>query len=113
MTRGPVIATDKALHAVAAVLFGLAIIYIWWWPVENRDIVGTESSAARRPFLPRLFSRGNRSKGTPVSTLINTDRLCQNPDTIMQRLAAHKPKVMDAQNKLLESRYDLQPRLDP
>jgi hypothetical protein len=35
-----------------------------------------------------------------------------NPEAIMQRLAAHKPKVMDAQNKLLESGYDLQPRLD-
>lgn len=31
----------------------------------------------------------------------------------MQRLAADKPRGMQAQRQLLESRYNLQPRLDP
>jgi cytochrome c peroxidase len=44
---------------------------------------------------------------------LNSDRPNENPDTIMQKLAADKPRVMDAQRKLLESRYNLQPRFDP
>src|SRR5436305_4596054 len=31
----------------------------------------------------------------------------------MRRLAAEKPRVMDAQRRLLEGRYNLTPRLDP
>jgi hypothetical protein len=36
-----------------------------------------------------------------------------NPDEIMQQLSANKPKVMAAQRQLLESRYNLNPKLDP
>lgn len=35
------------------------------------------------------------------------------PYAILRRLAANKPKVMAAQQKLLDARYDLTPRLDP
>lgn len=44
---------------------------------------------------------------------LNSDRPLENPDDIVQKLTADKPRVMDAQRKLLESRYNLQPKLDP
>ena len=34
-------------------------------------------------------------------------------EEIMKRRVAAKPKVMAAQRKLLEGRYDLEPKLDP
>src|SRR2546423_4408988 len=44
---------------------------------------------------------------------LNSDRPNQSPDEIMQQLMAAKPAVMDAQRKLLEHRYNLEPKLDP
>ncbi len=44
---------------------------------------------------------------------LNADRPNQSPDEIMQQLIAAKPGVMAAQQRLLESRYNLQPKLDP
>ena len=44
---------------------------------------------------------------------LDAKRPGQSPDEIMQKDIADKPKVMDAQRKLLESRYDLNPKLDP
>jgi hypothetical protein len=43
---------------------------------------------------------------------LNSDRPNQPPDEIMQQLIAAKPGVMDAQQKLLEHRYNLQPKFD-
>jgi hypothetical protein len=37
----------------------------------------------------------------------------QSPDAIMKQLETDRPKVIDAQRKLLEGRYDLTPKLDP
>jgi cytochrome c peroxidase len=44
---------------------------------------------------------------------LNADTPGQDPDAIMQALADQKPKVMEAQKKLLQSRYNLTPKLDP
>jgi cytochrome c peroxidase len=44
---------------------------------------------------------------------LNAKRPMQTFDEIMKEDAAARPGVMDAQRKLLESRYDLTPRLDP
>jgi cytochrome c peroxidase len=44
---------------------------------------------------------------------LNADRPYENPDTVRQRLAADKARVMDIQRKLLENRYNLQARFDP
>ena len=43
---------------------------------------------------------------------VNADRINEDPDEIMKALAAAKAGVMDAQRRLLESRYNLQPQLD-
>jgi hypothetical protein len=43
---------------------------------------------------------------------LNSDTPNQNPDEIMQQLMANRPKVMQAQRELLESQYDLTPKLD-
>ena len=44
---------------------------------------------------------------------LNAKRPMQTADEIMKQDIADKPKVMEAHRKLLESRYDLKPRLDP
>jgi cytochrome c peroxidase len=44
---------------------------------------------------------------------LGADRPYQNPDEIMKQLAAGKPAVMQAQRTLLESRYNMVPKLDP
>jgi cytochrome c peroxidase len=44
---------------------------------------------------------------------LNSDHPYTNPDAVRQKLAADKAHVMDIQRKLLESRYELQPKLDP
>jgi cytochrome c peroxidase len=43
---------------------------------------------------------------------LNADRPLLNPDEVVQKESAAKPAVMAAQKKLLESRYNLQPKLD-
>ena len=43
----------------------------------------------------------------------NSDRPMADPSEIMKHEEAAKPQVMEAQRKLLESRYDLTPKLDP
>jgi cytochrome c peroxidase len=44
---------------------------------------------------------------------LNADRPMQTPDEIMQKEVAQKPKVMEQQRHLLETRYDLTPHPDP
>lgn len=44
---------------------------------------------------------------------LNSDRPNQDPHAILAQLAAAKPGVMAAQQRLLEQRYDLTPKLDP
>jgi cytochrome c peroxidase len=44
---------------------------------------------------------------------LNAKRPMQTADEITKQDMADKPKVMEAQRKLLESRYNLQPKLDP
>jgi cytochrome c peroxidase len=44
---------------------------------------------------------------------LNSDSPNQNPDDIMKQLMANRPTVMRAQRQLLESRYNLAPKLDP
>jgi cytochrome c peroxidase len=44
---------------------------------------------------------------------LNADRPNQPPEEIMKKEIANKPNVMAAQRKLLESRYILEPKLDP
>jgi cytochrome c peroxidase len=44
---------------------------------------------------------------------LNADVPHQDPAEIMAKEIANKPKVMAAQRKLLESRYNLEPKLDP
>lgn len=44
---------------------------------------------------------------------LNADRPNQSPEEIMAKEVANKPTIMDAQRKLLEGRYNLEPKLDP
>src|SRR4051812_35298385 len=44
---------------------------------------------------------------------LNADRPFMTPDEVMKKEIATKPSVMENQRKLLESRYNLTPKLDP
>jgi cytochrome c peroxidase len=44
---------------------------------------------------------------------LNAEKPNQNPAEIQKMETANKPKVMEAQRKFLETRYNLQPKLDP
>jgi hypothetical protein len=44
---------------------------------------------------------------------LNADRPAEDPDAIMNRLIAGKPAVMQAQQALLQQRFNLEPKRDP
>jgi cytochrome c peroxidase len=44
---------------------------------------------------------------------LNADRPNLNPDDVMKKELANKPAIMEAQRRLLERRYQLQPKVDP
>jgi cytochrome c peroxidase len=68
------------------------------------------------PSSPVLATQPKQGKNSGIDYYrdpVNADSPNQSPDEIMQALIAGKPRAMAAQQKLLETRYNLQPRLDP
>jgi hypothetical protein len=68
-----------------------------------------------KPSSPVLNDQPKQGKNSGFDFYrdpLNSDRPNQSPDEIMQQLMAAKPAVMDAQRKLLERRYTLEPKLD-
>jgi cytochrome c peroxidase len=68
------------------------------------------------PLTPALADQPDQGKVTGFDFYrdpLNAKKPGQTPDEIMKADIADKPKVMEQQRKLLESRYDLTPRLDP
>ena len=82
-------------------------------PTTNRT-----SSIPAGPSLPPLRFKTQPKEGK-ISGFdfardpLNADRPHQDPEEIMKKEIANKPNVMAAQRKLLESRYILEPKLDP
>ena len=72
-----------------------------------------EQAAASSSIFRTQPKQGKNSGIDYYRDPVNADRINQNPDEIMKELAAAKAGVMDAQRRLLESRYNLQPQLDP
>jgi cytochrome c peroxidase len=73
--------------------------------------------AAKAPKSSRAFqTQPDQGEGKGFDFYrdpLNAARPMQPPDEIAQKDTADKPKVTEAQRKLLESRYDLTPRTDP
>jgi cytochrome c peroxidase len=79
---------------------------------QSNIFSGTEAP----PSSPALDNQPDQGKmlGFDLSRdPLNAKRPMQPPEEIMKNDIADKPKVTAAQQKLLEQRYDLTPRLDP
>jgi len=73
---------------------------------------GQKASASSPAFQSQL--RAGKSGGFDFSRdPLGAERPQQEPGEIMKQDTANKPAVMEAQQKLLERRYYLQPKLDP
>jgi cytochrome c peroxidase len=104
-------------------------------PAPVRDAIAEAQAPPGTPAAPLPQDRGDRfdaSKAEPSSPVLDTQpergrvegfdfvrdplnakKPMQTFEEIMKADVADKPKVMAAQRKLLESRYDLTPRPDP
>jgi cytochrome c peroxidase len=80
---------------------------------DRSDIFKAPNAKPSSPVLNGQPKQGKNSGFDFYRDPLNSDRPNQSPDEIMQQLMAGKPAVMDAQRKLLESRYNLEPKLDP
>jgi cytochrome c peroxidase len=80
------------------------------------DSSGAFDASSAPPSSPVFRTQPKEGKNTGFDFYrdpLNTEHPNENPDAIMQKLAADKGKVMQAQKSLLESRYNLQARFDP
>ena len=77
------------------------------------DIFSSQNAEPLSPAFKTQPKEGKISGFDFYRDPLNSDVPNANPDEIMQQLSANKPKVMAAQRQLLESRYNLNPKLDP
>jgi hypothetical protein len=80
---------------------------------DRSDIFNATSAPPSSPVLKDQPKQGKISGFDFYRDPLNSDRTNQSPDEIMQQLMAANPAVMEAQRRLLERRYSLQPKLDP
>ncbi len=81
---------------------------------HDRSAVFTGSNApASSPALKEQPEQGEIRGFDFARDPLNAKRPMQTAEEIMKEDIAAKPKVMEAQRKLLESRYNLTPKLDP
>lgn len=77
------------------------------------DIFNVHKADPSSPVFQSQPKQGKVSGFDFYRDPLNADKPYQDPLGIMRRESANKPNVMRAQQKLLEERYDLVPRLDP
>jgi hypothetical protein len=77
------------------------------------DIFSAQHADSSSPAFKMQPKEGKNSGFDFYRDPLNSDTPMQDPDEIMRRLAANKPKIMEAQRALLASRYDLTPKVDP
>ena len=80
---------------------------------DNSDVFTGAKALAVSPAFETQPKQGKASGFDLARDPVNADRPNQPPQEIMQKEIANKPNVMAAQRKLLESRYNLEPKLDP
>jgi cytochrome c peroxidase len=80
---------------------------------DRSDIFNGDRAAPLSPVLKGQPKEGKISGFDFYRDPLNADHPNQRPEEIMQKEIAGKPNVMAAQRQLLESRYHLEPKLDP
>jgi cytochrome c peroxidase len=88
-------------------------------PEQNKNGHDTSNVFDARnaePVSPVLGTQPNTGKITGFDFYrdpLNADKPNLNPEEVMKKETANKPAVMEAQKRLLERRYQLEPKLDP
>ena len=77
------------------------------------DVFGASRAQPVSPVLSGQPDKGQITGFDFYRDPLNAKRPMQSPDEIARADIADKPKIMAAQKRLLESRYDLTPRSDP
>jgi len=80
---------------------------------DQSDIFDPSRAEPASPVFKTQPKEGKVSGFDFARDPLNADRPNQRPEEIMQKEIANKPNVMGAQRKLLETRYILDPKLDP
>jgi cytochrome c peroxidase len=84
--------------------------------LNEHDKAAIYSPDKAPPVSPVLATQANEGKMTGFDFArdpLNAARPMQPPEEIVEKETANKPKVMQAQQQLLASRYNLTPKLDP
>ena len=80
---------------------------------DRSDVFSPSKAPRSSPVLETQPQKGEVQGFDFARDPLDAKRPGQPPDEITKQDIADKPKVMAAQRQLLESRYNLQPRLDP
>jgi hypothetical protein len=80
---------------------------------DRSDIFDTKKPAPVSPALQGQPKQGRITGFDFARDPLNADKPFTSFEEVMSKESANRPAVMAAQRKLLESRYDLTPRLDP
>ena len=82
----------------------------------QHDLSNTFDPQNAEPSSPAIKEQPGQGKVSGFDFYrdpLNSEKPNENPDAIMQRLSAQKSQVMALQRQLLDSRYNLTPKLDP
>ena len=80
---------------------------------DRSNVFTAPNAKASSPVFKGQAKEGKISGFDFYRDALGSDAPNQNPDEGMKQLMADRPKVMQAQRALLESRYNLVPKLDP
>jgi cytochrome c peroxidase len=80
---------------------------------DRSDLFKSQNAQPSSPVFKTQDKEGKNSGFDFYRDPLNSDQPSQDPNAIMAKLIADKPKVMEAQRKLLEARYNLTPKFDP
>jgi hypothetical protein len=79
---------------------------------DQSDVFSGTAAPGSSPALENQPDQGKMLRFDLSRDPLNAKRPMQPAEEIMKNDIAEKPKVTDAQRKLLEQRYDIKPRLD-
>jgi cytochrome c peroxidase len=80
---------------------------------DKSDVFDPNKAPAVSPAILKQAKEGKMKGFDFARDPLNSDEPMQDPKSIVKKETAAKPAVMEAQRKLLESRYDLTPKTDP
>src|SRR5438874_1219940 len=80
---------------------------------DNSNVFDSHQATPSSPVFSDQPKKGQNSGFDFYRDPLNSDTPSADPDEITRRLSEQKPAIMGAQRRLLESRYALEPRLDP